>query len=193
MEVGAVDDSLREMCNGFAEQDAYVQALLSCTSSHECEDDGMADTSDRRDDAQDEHLPLYLHLARASELRRQPLVRDRLLVIAAAAAARTGLNRIAALCRDKILNHNAGHMFRRWDTVELALVDDDFESYLKQMERRFPPEKAEQMLQSLGVDISGERDVYYDDEEYAASIWGLSPSDLREMFPGDAPPGEPSQ
>ena len=154
----------------------------------------MSDSPDRRapDEQHREHLALYLHLARASELRRRPLVRDRLLVIAAAAAARTGLARIAALCRDKILAHNAGHMFRRWETVELALVDDDFEPYLRQMERRFPPEKAEQMLQSLGVDISGERDVYYDDEEYAASIWGLSPADLAAMFPAAPPPREES-
>lgn len=154
----------------------------------------MSDSSDGAlHDQHREHLALYLHLARASELRRQPLVRDRLLVIAAAAAARTGLTRIAALCRGKILSHNAGHMFRRWETVESAMLNDDFSPYLKQMERRFPPEKAEQMLQSLGVDISGERDVYYDDEEYAASIWGLSPAELAEMFPNAAPPGEESQ
>ena len=152
----------------------------------------MADTPEHRNDAHADHLALYLHLARASELRRRPLVRDRLLVIAAAAATRVDLPRIAALCRSKILSHNAGHMFRRWETVEAAMETDDFDLYLKQMERRFPPEKAEQMLQSLGVDISGERDVYYDDEEYAASIWGLSPSDLANMFPSDSPPREES-
>ena len=162
---------------------AYLQ-FIAC----ECEDEGMADTSDRRDDAHDDHLALYLHLARASELRRQPLIRDRLLVIAAAAAARTGLSRIAALCRGKILDHNAGHMFRRWDSVEAAMDDDDFEPYLKQLERRFPPEKAEQMLQSLEIDISGERDVYYNDEEYAASIWGLSLAELGKLYPDEDSP-----
>ena len=67
--------------------------------------------------------------------------------------------------------------------MEAAIDDDEFEPYLKQLERRFPPEKAEQMLQSLEVDISGERDVYYSDEEYAASIWGLSLEELAAAFP----------
>ena len=150
----------------------------------------MADSTERSasGDFQGEHLALYLHLARASELRRRPLVRDRLMVIAAAAAARAGLPRISALCRSKILSHNAGHMFRRWDTVETAILAEEFEPYLKQLERRFPPEKAEQMLQSLEVDISGERDAYFSDEEYAASIWGLTLADLTAKFPQSEPP-----
>ena len=131
-------------------------------------------------------LPLYLHLARASELRRRPLVRDRLLVIAAAAASQQELPRIAALCRGKILEHNPGHMLRRWNSVGAALADDDFDPYLKQLQRRFPPEKAEQMLQSLGVVIERERDAYYNDEEYAAAIWGLTLANLDELYPTDS-------
>lgn len=133
-----------------------------------------------------DHLALYLHLARASELRRRPLVRDKLLVIAAASAVEAGLSRIAALCRQKVLTHNPGHMFRRWNSVEQAADADDFQWFLKQLQRRYPPEKAEQMLQSLEVHIDGEREAYYDDEEYAASIWGLTVAHLDEMFPDAA-------
>jgi len=118
-------------------------------------------------------------------LRRRPLVRDRLLVIAAALAVDTRLPRIAALCRAKILEHNPGHMFRKWEAVEAATENPDFQTYLKQLVRRFPPEKAEQMLQSLQIEIAGERDAYYNDEEYAASIWGLRLTDLAKMFPSD--------
>ena len=85
-----------------------------------------------------------------------------------------------------ILQHNHGHMFRRWENVEQATDTDDFRSHLKQLQRRFPPEKAEQMLQSLEIHIEGQRAAYYDDEEYAASIWGLTLAQLEEMFPQDA-------
>ncbi len=133
-----------------------------------------------------DQLALYLHLARASELRRRPLVRDRLLVIAGSLAAESKLPRIAALCRMKVLEHNVGHMLRRLDNFSIANDDADFQKLLKQLRRRFPAEKAEQMLQSLGVDRTGERDAYYSDEEYAASIWGLTVERLHEMFPDAA-------
>ena len=142
------------------------------------------------DDQPIDPLALYLHLARASELRRQPLVRDRLLVIAAAEAAAASLPRIAAFCRDKVLSHNHGHMLRRWETVEEATGEDDFLLHLKQLRRRFPPEKAEQMLHSLNIDSAGQRAAYYNDEEYAASIFGLTLAELEQMFPGGEEPAE---
>lgn len=123
-------------------------------------------------------LSIYLHLARAAELRRRPLERDRLLVIAASKAMAAELPRIAAWCRRTVLAHNPGHMLRRWERMSDAVADGDFQQLLVQLERQFPREKAEQMLHSLGVDRANERAVYYDDEEYAASIWGLAPAQL---------------
>ena len=52
-----------------------------------------------------EQLGMYLHLARASQQRQRPLVRDRLLVLAGAIAVEMGLNGIAAYCRQQILDH----------------------------------------------------------------------------------------
>ena len=134
-----------------------------------------------------EGLATYLHLVRASERRKRPLVRDRLLVIASARAARLGLPYIAAYCRHLILMHNPHHFVSHWATITQAIYDDDFLHFLGRLERRYPLERAEKMLASLGLMLGNERDTYYDDLEYAASILGQTPESLVQMF-GNLPP-----
>lgn len=129
-----------------------------------------------------DHLAVYLHLARASELRRRLHVRDRLLVLAAVIAARSGLSRIAAYCRQRILEHNPQHLIRRWETVWHAAGDPEFVHFLRHIERRYPMESAEGMLNSLGVELGRERATYYTDEEYAASLLGVSLDRLEELY-----------
>lgn len=133
-----------------------------------------------------DRLAIYLHLARASEMRRRMHVRDRFLVLAAVLAARSGLPRIAAYCRQRIMEHNPRHLIQRWDTVWQAAADADFIHFLRHIERRYPHETAERMLNSLGLEMGHERETYYDDEEYAASLLGVSLDELAERF-GDAP------
>lgn len=127
-------------------------------------------------------LAMYLHLARASEARQRLHVRDRLLVIAAVLAARGGLPRIAAYCRRRILEHNPQHLIQRWDSVFDAAGDPEFAHFLRHIERRYPPEKAEQMMESLGLTLGHERQTYYSDEEYAAALLGVTADELEEMF-----------
>jgi hypothetical protein len=127
-------------------------------------------------------LGLYLHLAIASQRRQRPHVRDRLLVIAAMIAARMELRRISAYCRHKILLHNPRHLIGRWPQVEDAIEDPDFQHLLKSLQRRYPQEKAERLLATLGIERGRERDAYYSDEEYAAALLGCTPDQLQEMF-----------
>ncbi len=127
-------------------------------------------------------LAMYLHLARASERRRQPHVRDRMLIVAAAIAERCRLSRIAAYCRQQVLESNPRHLIRRWPTIAVALYESDFQHFLKQLQRRYPQEKAEQMLQTLNIDMAHERDAYYSDEEYAAALLNVTPQILTELF-----------
>ncbi len=126
-------------------------------------------------------LGLYLHLAKAGERRRRPLVRDRFLVLAGMIAARLKLAPVAAYCRHLILENNPGHMIRRWESFSEALEDDEFLLLLRQIQRRYPLEKAEQLLSKLGIDMSQERQTYYSDKEYAASILGVSLKSLDEL------------
>ena len=127
-------------------------------------------------------LGLYLHLARASQQRRRPHVCDRLLVIAGVIAAQMELPKIAAYCRHRILEHNPRHLVRRWPTLSEALDDVDFLHLLKQLQRRYPQEKAERMLITLGVQMEREREAYYTDEEYAAALLGATPEKLERLF-----------
>lgn len=127
-------------------------------------------------------LGVYLHLARASERRNRPHVRDRLLVISAFISARMGLPRIAAYCRRKILEHNPRHIIGRWDQVEVAIDQPDFQYVLRNIQRRYPQEKAESMLANLGIERGRERDSYFTDEEYAAALLGVTLDELKRTF-----------
>ena len=108
--------------------------------------------------------------------------RDRFLVICAVIAQKMSLFRVASYCRHLILEHNPGHMLRRWNTLKSAMDDSDFLHFLKQVQRRFPQEKAETILAKFDIDRSNERATYYDDEEYAASLLGIDVQWLRENF-----------
>ena len=123
-------------------------------------------------------LAVYLHLASASRRRKRLHVRDRLLVVAASIAAMAHLPRIAAHCRRTILEHNPQHLIRRWNTVEEALQNSDFLHLLRSIQRRYPLEKAENLLDTLEIDPSQERFTYYSDEEYAAALLGTTLDEL---------------
>lgn len=128
-------------------------------------------------------LATYLHLARAAQLRRRPMSYVRLLLMSAIAAHQLRLHRIADACRELILQSNPNHMVRRWPTIVAALDDPDFLHFLHQVERRYPAEKAERMLQELQIEKANERAAYYNDEEYAASLLGISSDNLDRFGP----------
>ena len=125
-------------------------------------------------------LSIYLHLARASQLRRQPLVRSRLLFLSAAVAAQIDLPNISAFCRQEILDQNPGHLLRKWPTVEEGFDDEGYQSLLRQLARRYPREKGEQMMESLGLLRANERNTYDSAEEYAAALLGHTIESMRD-------------
>ena len=133
----------------------------------------MPETSDE--------LALYLHLARASEVRRRPLVRDKLLVLAGKTALEMRLEPIAEHCRAKVLAHNPGHILRNYATLAEALADEPFRVFYKRLSQAYPRERAEHMLRSLGIQLAAEREVYADDLEYAAALLGTTPERLGEV------------
>jgi hypothetical protein len=130
----------------------------------------------------DEQLALYLHLARASELRNRPWVRDKLLVLAGACAVERGLDLIAAFCRRRILSNNPGHLVGHHPSLAMALDDERFQGYLVQLRRRYSRERAEHMLGLLGIDLVHEREGYVTLYEYAAALLGTTPAELNELF-----------
>lgn len=96
----------------------------------------------------------YFILARVSEGRARPFVRDKLLLVAAALATRGLLPKTAAACRNLILRHNPQHAVSRYDTMEQALRDADFQPLLKRAEQQYPTEHAEVLLLKLGIDLN---------------------------------------
>ena len=129
-----------------------------------------------------DQLATFLYLANANWKMLQMSDRDRLLVLCAVQAADLGFPSIAAFCRQLVLKNNQGHMLRRWDSVEEALEDEDFHTFLKQVRRRFPVERAETMLNEMGIQLSNERNTYYTPFEYLSSILGVEPDWLEEHY-----------
>ena len=129
-----------------------------------------------------ELLTKYLYLARASGARRRPEIRTRFLVLAAVAAAYGSLDRVAAYCRQLVLEHNPRHMIGRWETTAEALAEQEFVHFLRHLERRYPEERVETMLVTLGFELGNERDAYYSDEEYASALLNVTMERLTELF-----------
>lgn len=118
----------------------------------------------------DELLVVYLELARAARRRNRPWDRDKLLLLAGAAAAERGRHTIASLCKGEILAHNAGHLIGQYGKLAEALSDDRFSRYLTQLRRSYTPERCEHMLASLGIDADERRSQFADLDEYAAAM-----------------------
>jgi hypothetical protein len=93
----------------------------------------------------------YIRLAEMSQRRRQLLGRDKLLVLAAAAACRAGWPDVAERCRQLVLEHNPAHLFRNFPSVAAALRSEDFGPLLKQHERLCGYERAEFLVNDLGL------------------------------------------
>jgi hypothetical protein len=115
-------------------------------------------------------LAVYLRLAVASLLRRRPHVCDRFLLLAGVTADELEFDSIAVGCRAHVLRHNPQHQLRRWSTFAMALEHEDFVCLLRQVRRRYPQEKAEQLLQSLDIDVLEEREAHFSDLAYAATL-----------------------
>jgi hypothetical protein len=130
-----------------------------------------------------ELLGTYLQLVRGAERRKQPLVRDRVLVLAAVLAAQMEvLTPIAECCRERILQHNRGHMLARWPTVAEAREHEDFQSLVNQLASRYGTERVEQLVVQLGVAAGPGRAAYASDGEYAAALLGADWEDLQQRF-----------
>ena len=127
-------------------------------------------------------LSVYLHLAGASLRRRRPHVRDRLLLLAGSIALQMSLRPIAEYCRQLVLGHNPNHLIGRWLSFHEAANDEEFQCFLKQLQRRYPQEKAERLLQTLGIELGNERETYFSDFEYAAALLGTTPEALNRTF-----------
>lgn len=106
-------------------------------------------------DPHDAAMLAFVKLSGISQDRNQLGPRDKFLVLAAAAALRAGWLPVAERCRELVLAHNGVHMLRHYSSFVDAYKADDFQTYLKQVERFCSYEKAEHLLarQDLTPDL----------------------------------------
>ena len=102
-------------------------------------------------DDHDSAMLAFVKLAGVSQSREQLGPRDKFLVLAGVAASRARHAAVAERCRELLLSHNPSHLLKRYETIELALDDDAFQSYLRQLSRFCPYEKAEHLLSQLDI------------------------------------------
>lgn len=121
----------------------------------------------------------YLRLAVVSEQRQQLLGRDKVLVLAAAAACRAGWPDVAERCRQLVLEHNPAHLIGDFPTVADALRSEDFAPFLKQLERQLGSERAEFLAEQLNR--SQKPSVAEPDDEVDSSPGGAAMSLLAQL------------
>lgn len=93
----------------------------------------------------------YIRLADVSQRKHQLLGRDKMLVLASAAACRAGWLDVAERCRHLILEHNPAHLIKGFPTAADAMRSGDFGAFLKQLERQCGYERAEFLANDLGL------------------------------------------
>jgi hypothetical protein len=94
----------------------------------------------------------YVRLAEVSQRKHQLIGRDKLLVLAAAAACRAGWIDVGERCRHLVLEHNPAHLIGTYPSAADALRSDDFLPLLNQLERMCGYERAEFLLSELGLE-----------------------------------------
>jgi hypothetical protein len=117
---------------------------------------------------------MYVQLARVSAMRGRLYVQDRLLLCAALIAAQVEMPKTAAQCRERILRHNPQHWIGKFATIAAAIADDDSLGLIRQTQRRYPPERAEQLYSTLGLSLEEERARHVSSAAFLASTLGTS-------------------
>src|SRR2546430_702538 len=97
-------------------------------------------------------VALYRELADLHEQQGQPQLRDRFLVLAADAALTAGKSEDADRIRAVLLQLNPHHLLKPYASFVEAAKTADVQAYLKEQRRRYPPQAAEQLLESLRRD-----------------------------------------
>lgn len=115
-------------------------------------------------------LSVYLQLARVSQRRREAMARGRFLVLAGMVAMDLELWDVADLCRRRILDHNPGHLVRRFESMRDAVGDEDYDALVTQLWRKYPFERLEYLLSRVHPNWASERAGYRTDEEFAQAM-----------------------
>ena len=124
-------------------------------------------------DDHDAAMLAFVKLAGVSQSRQQLGPRDKFLVLAAVASSRANHPAVAARCRELVLAHNPAHLVKRYEAIEDALRDGEFQAFLKQLARFCSYEKAEHLLSQLDISTDLPKlSAKLSAEEYALLLLG---------------------
>lgn len=88
-------------------------------------------------------------LAEESRYRKQPFGELRFLMLTGQAACNAGWADVSRRCRERVLEINPHHMLAKYDSLEDALRDEDFQVLLSRLDRFCTFEMAETLLEKL--------------------------------------------
>jgi hypothetical protein len=128
-------------------------------------------------DDHDAAMLAFVKLAGVSQSREQLGPRDKFLVLAGVAASRADHPAVAQRCRELLLAHNPSHLLKRYETIELALEADEFQTYFRQVSRFCSYEKAEHHLAQLDISTDLPKlSAKLSAADYALLLLGHSPA-----------------
>ena len=91
----------------------------------------------------------FARLASESGQRQQPTGQVRFLILTGIAACRAGWSSISKRSRERVLALNPNHLLGNYESMEVALRDAEFASFLTHLDRFCTFEKAEHLLEEL--------------------------------------------
>jgi len=94
---------------------------------------------------------LFAQLAAIADQKSQPIGRDRFLVLSGLAATRAGWPDVARRCHELITASSDKHLVGQHASFADALRDDDFQPFVRQVEKFCSIERAEHLLSEMGV------------------------------------------
>jgi hypothetical protein len=116
----------------------------------------------------------YVRLADVSQRKHQLIGRDKLLVLATAAACRAGWIDVGERCRHLVLEHNPAHLIGTYPTAADAMRSGDFTPLVNQLERLCGYERAEFLVSELGLETNPDESDR-DAGQIALSLLGRPP------------------
>jgi hypothetical protein len=117
-----------------------------------------------------ETIRVYVQLAEEHQKRDRAQERDRFLLLAADAAHAAGDPQLAEEMRRRILKQNPSHLLKPYGSFAEALQSLDLQAYVQQLREKYPPKKAERLLEELRPKAESGGRVSQLDEEFALPL-----------------------
>ncbi len=94
---------------------------------------------------------IFAQLASVADRKKQSIGRDRFLVLTGITATRAGWLDVADRCHEVITGCSEKHIVGHYASFAEALRDDEFQPFVRQVEKFCSMERAEHLLSEMGM------------------------------------------